>query len=236
MAWVDRSSACRVSSHLAIVITHHPVDPYDCIRFGVAREFCRRRLSLSAGVLMSGLVIALWGSVRLAGRIRAPGLPPGFATQLASHAVATAAEAAAVAAAEPTAQSDSVTAARAVVHARIHEARAKAAAKRANPLAWAVEWEAAYEARSREVSELLSVDASKDTALVAAEHRGTALEGALRLTQVRAAQTDMLPDESVRVLRQGNACAFRCRARRLLYVGTLVGAVILAHNLGRHSG
>jgi len=87
-------------------------------------------------------------------------------------------------------------------------------------------------ARSQEASQLLSIDALRDTALVAAERAGTALEAALQLTELRAARSDTLLHESVRLLSQATSCGFRCRARRLLYVGAFVGGAFAAWKLG----
>lgn len=201
--------------------------------FGVALEFCRRRLSLSAGVLVSGLVMAVWAGARLAHRQASPGIPRALATQLASHAAATAAETIAVASAKRAAGEDSVTAAGAVVRARSHEAVAKRADEAADSLARATAWQEAYEARSREVSQLLTVDALKDTALVAEAHRGTALSAALQLTEVRAARADTLLNESVRLLGQESTCGLRCRAHRVLYVGAVLGAALIGRRLAK---
>jgi hypothetical protein len=81
------------------------------------------------------------------------------------------------------------------------------------------------------VSELLTVDSLRDTALVAAEHRGTAVGEALQLTEIRAASADTLLGESVRLLRSENTCGLRCRARRLIYVGAFVGGVLATRAL-----
>lgn len=198
---------------------------------GVVREFCCRRVTLSAGVVVAGLALALWGGARLARRGVARGIPATLAARIASHVAATVAETLAVAAAKREARTDSITAARAVARAQPHEGAARRAGKQADSLARSADWEAAYEVRSREVSELLTVDALKDSALVAATRGGTALGTALQLTEVRAARADTLLNESVRVLDQQTGCGFGCRARRLLYVGAFVGGMVAARRL-----
>lgn len=142
-----------------------------------------------------------------------------------------AADTVAVAAAKREARTDSIVLARAVVRAQPHEAAAKRSADQADSPARMEDWEDAYEARSREVSELLSVDALRDTALVAAEHGGTALSAALPLTEVRASEADTLLTESVRLNRRDSGCGFRCRARGVIGVGVVVGAVLLSRRL-----
>jgi len=201
--------------------------------FEVARLFCRRRLSLSAGVLVSGLAIALWGGAILAHRRASRELPRTFAKQLASHAAATAAETVAVAAAKRQAAGDSVVVARAQARARPHTAAAKRVAAQADSLARSSDWEEAYDARGQEVRELLTVDALKDTALVAALHGATVLNGALQLAEIRASRSDTLLDESVRLLHEEGGCGIRCRARRLLYVGAVVGAMVVTWKFAR---
>jgi len=188
-------------------------------------------LTLSAGVLVSGLALALWGGARLERRDGVRRIPPTLTTKLESHAAATKAEMVAVAVAKREALVDSMTTAGAVARARPYEALARRAGSQADSLARTADWEQAYEARSREVSELLSVDALRDTALVAAARGGMAMGAALQLTEVRAARADTLLDESVRLLRQDTGCGFRCRARRLLYVGMFVGGVLAARRL-----
>lgn len=200
---------------------------------GVAREFCRRRLSLSAGVLVSGLAIALCAGVRLASRRSAPVVPPKLAARLASHAVATAAETVAIARAKREARADSVTAAQTVERARSHGIAAARAGRHADSLARSAEWQDAYKTRSGEVSELLTVDALRDTAVVAAEHRGAVLDAALQISEIRASRADSLLDESVQLLGQQTSCGFRCRVGRVAKVGVIAGGALIVWRLSR---
>ena len=113
--------------------------------FGVARDFCRRRSSLSAGVLVIGLAIAFLSGLRLVSRRPGRALPATLATQLAAHAVATQAETVAVASIVREARADSVATARAVTRVRPHEAAAKRASGQADSLARLEDWQQAYD-------------------------------------------------------------------------------------------
>ena len=200
--------------------------------FGLVQGLLRRRLTLSAGVLVFGLVAAVVGGAHLASRHGSRGLAPALATRLASHATATAAETVAVAAAKREARSDSTTAAGALTRARPGEVAVKHVAEQADSLARSADWEPAYRARTSEVTELLAVDALKDTALVAAEHRGAALDSALQLTEVRAARSDTLLNDVARAA-TADGCSWACHARRIAAVAVVVAGAVAARNLVR---
>jgi hypothetical protein len=196
--------------------------------FGAARQFFGRRSSLSTGLLVSSLALALCGGAKLAGHHRTAAIPAALATRLATHAAATVAETLAVGAAIHRASAESLATAQAVARARAHRVVAMSVANRADSLASAGDWKNAYDARNQEVGELLTVDALKDTALVAAEQGRADVGSALQLTEIRAARADTLLGESVRLLRAETGSRLAGRVRPLLYFAAFVGGAVVA--------
>jgi len=203
------------------------------LRFlGIAFAVCRRRFTVSAGVLIcSGVaIVAVWMSCH-----RRSSLPNDLVVKLESHAAATAAETIAVSAAKREARADSIATVQSLARARPHRHTAQRSGARADSLARSRDWERAYEARSRQVGELLTIDALKDTALVAGGRRGAELSAALQLTEVRAARADALLGEVVQVARANNECGLGCRSRRAATIGAFIAGALLARSAFRRS-